>query len=439
MSRSTIRKYSLLLVLAVVGSTAYAQPADNSPLSRFGVGEPADGAFVTAYAQGGLGAAFWHLHQANLVNPASLGHLEATALEVGFFAKRSALKRDAFSSSVWSGNLDYLSLSFPVLNPINELLERRDRDFGWGVNVSLLPVSRVGYVISSEDVFDSIGVVSRDFQGTGGLYRFNVGNGWRYRNLNAGLNLGYTFGRTTYSAETEFDEISFEYIHIARSDISYRSFFWNAGVQYDIPLKPSKENNRRYLTLGAHYASSQSFDTERDYINYVRNNQLNDADTAVYVTEEAGTGKFPMAFGFGVRFHETNSWSVGLDYTRQGWDDYFNEARPDTLRDTWRIAAGMSYTPDFSSISSYFSRVEYRAGIFYQKDPRMLEGEQAFRYGITLGAGMPFVFLRSFSYLNIGLEYGRAGTEEALKESYFRAKLGLVLNDNQWFLKRRYQ
>jgi hypothetical protein len=83
--------------------------------------------------------------------------------------------------------------------------------------------------------------------------------------------------------------------------------------------------------------------------------------------------------------------------------------------------------------------VEYRAGFFYQQDPRVLEDEQAFKYGVTIGAGMPFVFLRSFSYLNLALEYGRAGTDTALKENYFRARLGFVLNDNQWFLKRRYQ
>jgi hypothetical protein len=122
----------------------------------------------------------------------------------------------------------------------------------------------------------------------------------------------------------------------------------------------------------------------------------------------------------------------------QGWDDYVNEARPEVLKDTWRLAGGMTYTPNFSSISSYFSRVEYRAGGFYQSDPRVLEGEQAYRYGVTFGAGLPFVFLRSFSYLNVGFEIGRAGTKSALKENYLRARIGFVLNDNQWFLKRRY-
>ena len=82
--------------------------------------------------------------------------------------------------------------------------------------------------------------------------------------------------------------------------------------------------------------------------------------------------------------------------------------------------------------------MEYRAGVFYQTDPRNLEGEQAYRFGITAGAGLPFVFLRSFSYLNIGLEIGRAGTMSTFKENYLRGRIGIVLNDNQWFVKRRY-
>ncbi|HLF65016.1 MAG TPA: hypothetical protein VI603_14725 [Saprospiraceae bacterium] len=441
MSRNTINHNQstiLACLLVMLSSVIIAQPTDNSPLSRVGFGEPQDVHFVSSYAMGGLGAAYKHLHQANIKNPASLAYLEATAFEVGLYAKRSTLKREPFESTVWSGNLDYLSLSFPVLNPINELLERRERDFSWGLNVSLTPFSRVGYAITSEDIFDSIGVVSRSFQGTGGLYRFNVGNGWRYRDLSVGLNLGYIFGRTTYSTETVFDDVPGDYQHIARSDISYRGFVWSTGLQYDIRLKPSSENNKRFITIGAFYNAGSSFDTERDYINYVLNLAYSDADTAIYEVDQPGTGKFASEFGFGAIIQESNAWSVGIDYSQQAWNEYRNDARPETLSDTWRLAGGVTFTPDFSSISSYFSRVEYRAGVFYQADPRNLEGQQAYRYGVTLGAGLPFVFLRSFSYVNIGLEYGRTGTESALKENYLRGRIGIVLNDNQWFLKRRY-
>jgi hypothetical protein len=426
-------------MLSLIVFAMTAQPVDNSPLSRIGFGEPIDVYFAAASAQGGLGAAYWKLHQVNLKNPASLGFLEATALETGMFVKRSALSRDEFKSSVWSGNLEYLSLSFPILNPINELLERRERIFSWGSNISITPYSRVGYHITSEDVFDSIGVVSRSFKGTGGLYRANFGNGWRYKDIAFGINLGYIFGRTSYSTETFFDTQTGDYTHIAKSDISYRGFVWNAGAQYHLHLKPTKENNTRTLTFGVHYNSRSAFDTELDYVSYVRNFQFNDADTAVYKVDQTGSGRLPTEFGVGVMFRAANKWSLGVDYSAQKWNEYFNEARPDALRDTWRLGAGATYTPDFSSISSYLERVEYRAGVFYQKDPRVLEDEQAFKYGVTVGAGLPFVFLRSFSYLNLALEYGRAGTDTALKENYFRARLGFVLNDNQWFLKRRYQ
>ncbi len=419
MSRNTTRHLITLGAIRMIPiSWLISQPSDNSPLSRFGLGELSDQNFVAAFSQGGIGSAFWHLHQANLVNPAS-GHLEATALETGVFAKHSTLKRNDFSSGVWSGNMEYFSLSFPILNPINIVLERREREFGWGMNVSLTPFSHVGYSITSHDLLDSIGMVTRSFQGTGGLYRVNWGNGWRYKDLCVGLNVGYLFGRTSYSTQTDFDDIAYDYSDKTRSDISYRTFIWNTGIQYDIRLPSSERNNRRFITLGAHYTLRENFDSKQDYISYAQSVSLVDADTSVYVTGQEGSGRLPSEFGIGVRIQESNVWSAGIDYSRAAWSKYFNTARPDTLRDTWRLGVGMTYTPDFSSISSYLSRVEYRAGIFYQKDPRVLEGEQAFRYGVTLGAGMPFVFLRSFSYVNLGLEYGESGDEKCAQRKLF--------------------
>lgn len=439
MWRNTTKHLLTIMALAGTATLCVAQPKDNSPLSRIGLGELHDLYFVSAGAQGGLGAAYRRLHEVNLKNPATLGFLEATALEIGMFAKRSAFKRNDFSSKVWSGNLNYLSLSIPLLNPINELLERREREFAWGINVALTPHSTVGYAINSTDVIENVGTVSRSFQGTGGTYRAGVSSGWRYQDLAVGLSAGYLFGNTTYNTETSFDDIILEYITLSRTDISYRGFIWNSGLQYDIRLKPSSGGNRRFITLGAHYTSASSFDTKRDHISVVSNAGLNDRDTSEFALDIPGTGKLPGEFGVGVMVQESNNWSAGIDFSRRPWSVYENTARPDALRDTWRLAGGVAYTPNFSSISSYFSRIEYRAGLYYQKDPRVLEGEQASQYGVTAGMGLPFVFLRTFSYLNIGLEYAHAGTENALRENLLRGRIGIVLNDNQWFLKRRYQ
>ena len=416
----------------------WAQPKDNSPLSRFGLGDVWPDNFATVSSMGGIGSAYHHIYQGNISNPASYGWLEATAFETSLFAKTTTLKREGLSENVWSGNLEYFSLSIPMINPINELLERKDNEFSWGLNISLLPYSQVGYFVLSEDQVDSIGMVSREFLGQGSTNRFNVGNGWKYKNFAFGVNLSYLFGQNSYQTETIFNDLVNNFEHIDRDDISLRGFFWNMGAQYDIDLADSQRQNNRRLTLGVTYNPSTTFTTKSDHVNFVQNPFFNVTDTAEFSLNAQGDGTLPGRIGFGLRFEETTRFSVGIDYARTTWSDYVNDARPETMSDTWRLGLGGSYTPDFSSISSYFQRVEYRAGLFYETDPRSLSGEQVKQYGITAGMGMPFVFQRFFSFVNLGLEYGRRGTKDSLKENYLRFRLGFTLNDNQWFLKRRY-
>ena len=53
---------------------------------------------------------------------------------------------------------------------------------------------------------------------------------------------------------------------------------------------------------------------------------------------------------------------------------------------------------------------------------------------LNLGLGLP---LSGLSKANFGLEIGKLGDDNQLKESYFMLKLGLSLNDI-WFIKRKY-
>ena len=40
--------------------------------------------------------------------------------------------------------------------------------------------------------------------------------------------------------------------------------------------------------------------------------------------------------------------------------------------------------------------------------------------------------------LNLGLEYGNMTFNNTLKENYLKLNLGFTINDNEWFLRRRY-
>ena len=351
---------------------------------------------------------------------------------------RSTCSR-TIKETLWSGNLQYLSLSIPVINPINQVLERKENELSGAINISLTPFSQVGYLIITEQDVDTIGAVTSLFRGTGGTNRLNLGTGWKYRNFAAGVNISYLFGALEYQVLTEFPEEAYRYDHIARNNYSLRGFMYDLGVMYEQPLSKSKRQNTRSLTIGMHYNSSTSFKGDVDYLNMVQNPISGHTDTAAYLVGEDFDGKLPGQFGVGIMLEEMNRLRAGVTFSKVSWSQYENPARPESLEDTWRVSAGIGYTPDAVSITSYLKRVEYRAGGFYKTDYRTLGGEQASEYGVSVGFGFPFVQQRLFSHLNVSLEYGWRGVADSIKENYLRLKLGVNLNDTQWFIKRRYQ
>lgn len=106
-----------------------------------------------------------------------------------------------------------------------------------------------------------------------------------------------------------------------------------------------------------------------------------------------------------------------------------------------KIALGGFFIPKYNSITSYWDRVTYRAGIKLEKTGLLVNGsgiENDFTaiddYGISFGVGLPVS--NQLSNLNIGFEFGKRGeTEKGLvQENYFNFRLSLSLND-KWFRK----
>ncbi len=428
----------MLIAALAVWDAGMAQPKINSPMSRLGLGDIREPDFVAVSSMGGIGAVYHHAYVTNIVNPAALGYVKATALDMGLAGQWARLKKDDFKEDVWSGNLEYLSLTIPLINPINDILERRKSVLSGAINISLSPYSQVGYLVLSEGDVDTLGNVSSSFRGTGGTNRLNFGTGWKYKNIAFGANIGYLFGAMEYQSETVFEDLVNRYDHLARTEYTFRGFLYDLGVMYDLALNPSKQKNKRTVTFGAHFNGTTSFTGREDYLNMVVNPLYQTSDTAAYVLDGKVEGTLPGQIGFGVMLTESNKFNAGVTFTYTTWGKYENSARPDELDNTWKVAVGGGFTPEYNSITSYMSRVEYRAGAFYQKDPRVFDGTQASEYGASIGFGFPFVQQRYFSYIDISLEYGWRGVSDGLKENYLKFKVGLNLNDTQWFIKRRF-
>jgi hypothetical protein len=434
-----------LSVVALSAQNAEINPKINSPYSRFGLGDLVDQYLAAPAGMAGLSAAFHDPFHLNLLNPASLSHLQATAFEVGLDAKYSSLESGDQSETFWSGNLTYLALGFPLINPINEVLDRKRRDIGLGMAFSLQPYSSVGYNVETVAMDPDVGQVTNFLKGNGGTYRFNWGNGFHFKDIAVGVNLGYQFGKITNSRRVEFDSLELAYISEFLDEVSVNGLVWSAGLQYTYKFKkPGKnglpEPTGKRIILGAYGNSTTGFSTETSRFIERYNLVYGLQDTIFNQEGIDGEGTLPASFTVGAMYQDLNKLRVGVEFGMQNWSGYENDAKPDNLlQDANRISIGGEFIPNHLSYNNYFERVRYRLGFFYAEDPRTFGGEQLTETGITLGMGFPIILPRQrTSFVNLAIEAGQFGLSDSLTENYIRMTLGFTLNDNTWFFKRKF-
>lgn len=443
-------KLQFSLVFCLFAATLLAQPKENSPYSRYGLGDPVHQFFAAQAGFGGQTAAFHDPFHLNLVNPASYAFLRATTFEAGIYAKRSNYQSANASLSNWSGNLAYLALGFPLRSPINEVLDKNKSDWQYGMGIALTPNSIVGYNVSTIDTLTDLGVVENTFEGNGGTYRFTWSNAVKYKHTAFGLNLGWMFGKNTYENSTFFQDSLPTFSNTSRDDIRLNGLLWSAGLQHDIVLKYAENDNAlpvRWITLGLFGESSHDINSTADRIflrsrGRLANGQYESADTLLY---EAGVKRkitLPATFGLGLQYVIANKLRVGGQYTYEGWSKFKNESRSNDaeFRNTSSFSAGVEYIPDYASYNQYAKRIRLRAGGYFRQDPRVVNGKGLDDIGLTLGLGFPVILPRQqTSFINTALEIGKLGADSPISETYFRITVGFTMNDNSWFYKRRFE
>lgn len=396
---------------------------------------------------GGLSAAFHDRFNVNVVNPASLPYLKATSFETGLNARYSTLTEEDDSFTSWGGGLSYFSLAFPLSNPINDLLDRVERKYELGMSFSLQPLSTVGYDVATIEDLNGIPGVQRNYVGSGGTYAAQWGNGIKYKDFSAGINLGYMFGKISTFRTVTFTEFNNAFANFERLQTNMSGFIWNLGVQYDFVLNKAEieEDNsqlKKVLTVGAYGNPSTSFSTLRaeEFLLVRSSSEIDiEIDTITPFSEVEGKGKLPGKLGIGFMYNVGEKWGAGMNYETQLWSAYENEANPITLNNSFRLSAGGFYRPDPNSITNYFKRIYYQLGLFYATDPAAVQNEEIKQYGATFGLGMPFINQRKVSNANIGATLGVRGLDTAVEERYIQLNFGFTFNSNEWFLKRKYQ
>ncbi len=444
------RIFGLLLAFSIF-SLASAQ--ENSPYSRYGIGDLVPNQNIVNRGMGGIAAGYTNpnigdqkyitpaflFQSINLVNPASLGGLNNTVFDIGGEVDIRTLRSTSSPAKYTATNtvISYLQLGFPIASE-----KMRKKGNSWGVSFGLRPISRINYKIEKNERLAGIDTLNTIYEGSGGLNQVNIGTGIKLKNFSFGINTGYSFGTKDYSTKLSFMNDSVIYY---RSNTEAKSrfggFFLNAGLLYSIKLKNG------ILNLGAYGNLQQSLRAKKDNIDetiaYDGNGGIITIDTVSYNKEVSGTVKIPGTYSAGFTYTNSN-WLFGVDFETSNWKAYRYYGQEDAVQNTWLIRAGVQYYPakENTPASKYWRFVKYRAGVYYGPDYIKLTKNRP-AYAVTAGASFPLTSLQrlrgEYVVLNTGFEFGARGNKQSLsvRENFTRINIGISMNA-RWFQKRSY-
>jgi hypothetical protein len=444
----------LAFIFTLVLAGASAQ--ENSPFSRYGIGEFYTNQHIISRSMGGLTAAYAdgtnnNVGQSvNFSNPATYGHFYMSTFDVALTIDSRTLHSNLPTGKFNSANFfpSYIALGIPL-----------NRVKGWGIAFGLKPVTRINYSVQTLErvAGDSLETL---YEGTGGLNQAFVGIGKRWKNFSVGINTGYNFGRKEIDTRKNFINDTVNYYYSKSStNTNFGGVFLSGGMQYDATLSKSTntaaKTTESYMlrfglsgTLTQNLSATQNID--RQTYTYSTSGDLK-IDSVFTIADVKGTVRLPSTYAAGVMFHKTTSnsrglfelWSIGAEYTATKWSNYRFYNLADRLADSWQFKLGIQFAPDPLASRGYWNAVNYRAGFYMGKDYLDADGHGLKTFGVSLGAGLPIrkwsSYNDQFTVMNTALQFGKRGSAvNNVTETYVQFSLGISLSDI-WFVKRRYE
>ena len=429
-----IKKVLIVFLLITSTSSLFAQGTSSSPYSFFGIGEQYSPRTSENSAMGGIGVAFNHYKYLNFTNPAAIAFLRETTYSVGILNNDLTLKTADTKQNSVSTSLNYIALGFPL---------GKKAGFSFG----LQPLSSVGYSLSNNDFDENENLSAITlYSGEGGVNRVYGTFGIQIsKSLAIGIEADYSFGTIENSITNKRANVSLASKYKEESVI--RGGAITLGTQYQKMFK-----NNVYLNAGATVKLGSDLNTTgNEYLYSLIGSGATDiARDTIYSNEISGKYKLPMKSIIGVGLGKRDKWHVGAEYQNQdalqseGFTNITNSSY--NYEKSNRISLGGFYLPKINSISSYWERVTYRAGLRIEKIGLAVDGNGTGTnftsiddFGMSFGLGLP---LKQLSTVNLALEYGKRGTtsNNLIEENYFNVRLSLSLTasgQQGWFRKRK--
>ncbi len=419
-----IKKYSLLVFLALQITFLSAQVNSSSPYSRYGIGDISNNGFGQSQAMGGIGIGTRSNKHINVLNPASYSSIDSLAFlfEFGLGNQYKTFSTADGTSASNYANLQYIALEFPITK-------------WWAGSAGIMPYSNIGYNLKNTSALSGLDTVETFYNGDGGVNQFYFGNSFTpFDNFSVGANVSYLFGSLNQLNSVIFKNDNDATDIFIEKQTYIGDFNFEFGAQYTIELK--KESS---LTVGATYGLLNELSASQNMVTtgIVTSGGTSAADTLAYFDNEAGSITIPTKIGFGLSYVIKDKLIIGADYSMQDWSEAKVFGVNDSLTTSSVLRLGLEYTPDWKSSLNYYKRISYRAGLKYDNTYLNINGNQISDIGISFGVGLPL--RKTQTSLNIAFELGQRGTtaNNLLKENYAKFSLNLTLAD-KWFKKKKF-
>ena len=442
---AVIKKTALFIFVSFIYTFASAQ--ENSPYSRYGMGDVVPSQNIVSRSMGGITAGFIdssgflpYTQSINLSNPASLGSINTTIFDIGGEVDIRTLKSNTSPAKYKATNtlISYLQIGFPIAPK-----KMAAKGNYWGVSFGLRPVTRINYKISADKRLVGIDSVNTLYEGTGGISQANISTGIRIKNFSFGLSTGYSFGNRLNSTKLGFVNDTIGYLQsLSQSEARFGGLFLTLGAQYGIRLK-----NNNVLRLGVSTNLQQNLKATRDNVNetfiYGGNGEIIAIDTVTSSIGVKGNITLPATYTGGFTY-TTAHWLLGADVDYTAWSKFRYFGAKDAVQNNILVHAGAQYYPGKTTSTKYLNFVKYRAGLYFGNDYVKLGNTNRPIYGVTLGASLPLTSfqrlrLGEFVALNTGVEIGQHGNKknQSLREGIVRVNFGVSMSA-AWFQKRKY-
>jgi hypothetical protein len=420
------------LLIAFISSLSifktFAQ--ENSPYSRYGLGNLKLIENTANRGMGGVSIADDNYLITNPTNPASFASLKLTSFQVGIEGINTNVKNSSVSNRTGSLALSYVNLGFPLTKNI-------------GVSFGLMPQTRAKYGMQQLSNIQGISDVEYNYYGGGGVQKLYVGGAYKYKSYSLGFSTGYTFGNVVHSSEANFTDS----LKILSSSFTSRTnvggIFLQVGALMNQKLSEGKDNKHNYqITLGSSYSLSQKLNAKRDAYS---TSFIGDIGSPKFeykvdsIKDLKGKVNLPGKLGLGLMFSDGDYWKIGIDFISSDWKNYRSYDEADSTANNYMIKLGGAIVPDANANGQTWKHVTYRAGLYTGKDIFKFGNTQLPVSGVTAGIGYPIRRTNlSIGQINVALDIGKRGTtkNDLLSEGYTRFSIGFTFND-KWFVKRK--